>query len=34
VHVDLTRWPVIAAYLARVGERPKVKEAMHAEGLK
>ena len=34
VHVDLARWPVLTAYLARVGERPKVKEALHAEGLK
>jgi glutathione S-transferase len=34
VHVDLARWPVLAAYVARVGERPKVKEALHAEGLK
>lgn len=34
VHLDLSRWPVLAAYVARVGERPKVKEALHAEGLK
>ena len=34
VHVDLSRWPVLTAYLARVGERPKVKEALQAEGLK
>jgi glutathione S-transferase len=34
VHVDLAKWPVLAAYVARVGERPKVKEALHAEGLK
>jgi glutathione S-transferase len=34
VHVDLTRWPVLTAYLTRVGERPKVREALHAEGLK
>lgn len=34
VHVDLPRWPVLTAYVARVGERPKVREAMHAEGLK
>jgi glutathione S-transferase len=34
VHVDLTQWPVLAAYLARVHERPKVQEALHAEGLK
>ena len=34
VHVDLAQWPVLTAYVARVGERPKVKEALHAEGLK
>jgi len=34
VHVDLSKWPVLAAYLARVGARPKVQEALHAEGLK
>jgi glutathione S-transferase len=34
VHVELSRWPVLTAYVARVGERPKVKEALHAEGLK
>ncbi len=34
VHIDLTQWPVLAAYLARVHERPKVQEALHAEGLK
>jgi glutathione S-transferase len=34
VHIDVTRWPVLTAYIARVGERPKVREALHAEGLK
>jgi glutathione S-transferase len=34
VHIDLTKWPVLTAYLARVRERPKVQEALHAEGLK
>jgi len=34
VQVDLTGWPVLTAYLARVHERPKVQEALHAEGLK
>jgi glutathione S-transferase len=34
VHIDLTKWPVLTAYLARVGERPKVREALQAEGLK
>ena len=30
---DLSKWPVIQQYVARVGERPKVLEAMKAEGL-
>jgi len=30
---DLSAWPSIAAYLRRVGERPAVKAARHAEGL-
>jgi glutathione S-transferase len=34
VHVDLDKWPVLTAYVARVRERPKVQEALHAEGLK
>ncbi len=34
VQVDLSKWPVLAAYVARVGERPKVQEALQAEGLK
>jgi glutathione S-transferase len=34
VHVDLPKWPALAGYVARVGERPKVQEALHAEGLK
>jgi glutathione S-transferase len=33
VGVDLARHPVLAAYLARVGNRPKVQEALKAEGL-
>jgi glutathione S-transferase len=32
-HIDLSRWPNISAYLGRITERPKVKEAMQAEGL-
>jgi glutathione S-transferase len=32
-HIDLAAWPNIAAYMGRVGERPKVKEALQAEGL-
>jgi glutathione S-transferase len=34
VHVDLSKWPVLVDYVASVGERPKVKEALQAEGLK
>ncbi len=33
VGIDLKKWPVLAAYQARVGQRPKVQEAMRAEGL-
>src|SRR6202051_714803 len=33
VGVDLGKWPVLGAYRARVGERPKVQEALKAEGL-
>ena len=31
--IDLAQWPNIQAYLARVAQRPKVQEAMKAEGL-
>jgi glutathione S-transferase len=31
--IDLARWPVLAQYVARVGARPKVVEALKAEGL-
>lgn len=34
LHLDLSRWPVLTAYVARVAERPKVREALQAEGLK
>jgi glutathione S-transferase len=34
VGVDLGKWPVLAAYRARVGERPMVQEALKAEGLR
>ena len=30
---DLAQWPNLKAYFDRVGARPKVKEAMLAEGL-
>jgi glutathione S-transferase len=33
VGVDLGKWPVIAAYRARVAERPMVQTALKAEGL-
>jgi glutathione S-transferase len=33
VGIDTARWPVLDAYLARVAARPKVQEAMKAEGL-
>ena len=33
VGIDLSKWPNINAYLDRVEARPKVKEAMQAEGL-
>jgi glutathione S-transferase len=31
--IDLTRWPNLSAYMERVAARPKVQEAMKAEGL-
>ena len=33
VGIDLGQWPVLGEYLARVGARPAVQEAMKAEGL-
>lgn len=33
VGIDLGKWPVLAAYHARVAARPKVHEALKAEGL-
>ena len=32
--IDIARWPTLAAYHARVAARPKVQEALAAEGLK
>jgi glutathione S-transferase len=31
--IDLARWPVLAGYMKRVAARPKVQEALKAEGL-
>ena len=31
--IDLSRWPNLVAFQKRVGSRPKVKEALQAEGL-
>ncbi|MEA3036315.1 MAG: glutathione S-transferase [Sphingomonadales bacterium] len=31
--IDINRWPGLAAYLARVAERPAVQETLRAEGL-
>ncbi|HYG90717.1 MAG TPA: glutathione transferase GstA [Azospirillum sp.] len=31
--IDLSRWPSLAAYMARVAERPTVRDALIAEGL-
>jgi glutathione S-transferase len=31
--IDLGKWPVLADYKSRIGHRPKVQEAMRAEGL-
>jgi glutathione S-transferase len=33
VGIDLGKWPVLQAYHARIGHRPKVQEALRAEGL-
>jgi glutathione S-transferase len=33
VKFDLAPWPLIQQYAARVSQRPKVVEAMKAEGL-
>ena len=32
-HIDLSRWPVITAYMERVEARPAVQAALKAEGL-
>jgi glutathione S-transferase len=33
VGIDLSAWPVLKAYLARVAPRPAVQAALEAEGL-
>ncbi len=33
VKFDISRWPVLASYAARIGQRPAVQEALRAEGL-
>ena len=33
IEIDLAKWPNVKAYVDRVGARPKVQEALKAEGL-
>lgn len=33
VGVDIGKWPILSEYVARIGARPKVQEALRAEGL-
>jgi glutathione S-transferase len=33
MRIDLSPWPVLGDYVARIGARPKVQEALRAEGL-
>jgi glutathione S-transferase len=33
IDIDLAKWPNLKAYVDRVAARPKVQEAMKAEGL-
>jgi glutathione S-transferase len=33
VEIDIAKWPNLKAYLDRVAARPKVQEALKAEGL-
>jgi glutathione S-transferase len=33
MQIDMARWPNLVAYMERVGARPKVKDALKAEGL-
>jgi glutathione S-transferase len=34
VGLNIDKWPNVKAYWERIGSRPKVQEAMQAEGLK
>lgn len=33
LHVDMDKWPTLRGYMARVAERPAVRDTMRAEGL-
>ena len=33
VGIDLSKWPVLAAYQSRIAQRPKVQQALKEEGL-
>jgi glutathione S-transferase len=33
LHVDMDKWPALRGYMARVAERPAVRDTMRAEGL-
>ena len=33
VGIDLSKWPILTAFQSRIAQRPKVREAMQAEGL-
>jgi glutathione S-transferase len=33
IEIDLAKWPNVKAYVDRVAARPKVQEALKAEGL-
>ena len=33
LNVDMSKWPALKDYMARVAARPAVKQAMKAEGL-
>jgi len=33
IEIDLAKWPNVKAYVDRVAARPRVQEAMKAEGL-